>query len=276
MPNPDAWAFDGSGTAVNTAREEEEEGEEDSGDGDSDGANGRGGSQYSVTNRISSKGDAMCDVGRLTARGEGGCVEGGGHVSPMDVDSGASGCVGGLFRQDSNVSEGVGRDGPGEGPRPVDDSSEGDGGMGGGVRMEEDVPPGLVDVEMHLGVGGHAGSSNGSSELSGVMGEGAPGSCLARTASPSAVGKQMLMRKAKLRKKDTTTPPQPTSRPRPRPRRKPKLALGRKLHPQPEPLNFIERNYFEEIELGGISRLVDMVDLTQDMVGHSMLKDIAY
>jgi hypothetical protein len=51
------------------------------------------------------------------------------------------------------VSEGVGRDGPGEGPRPVDDSSEGNGGMGGGVQMEEDVPPGLVDVEMHLGVG---------------------------------------------------------------------------------------------------------------------------
>jgi hypothetical protein len=63
--------------------------------------------------------------------------------------------------------------------------------------------------------------------------------------------------------------PPPKTKLKPRPKPKPK--------PEPEPKiqsraqsadDVVERNYFEEIEFGGMSRLVDIIDLTQDMVSH--------
>jgi hypothetical protein len=75
--------------------------------------------------------------------------------------------------------------------------------------------------------------------------------------------------------------PKPASRkrvqskePRLKPRAKPKPVKKPTIQPNSGSL---ERNYFEEIEIGGTSRLVDMIDLTQDMVGRlSTHKDALY
>ena len=66
--------------------------------------------------------------------------------------------------------------------------------------------------------------------------------------------------------------PKPASRNKAKSKEQPsKLALkpepGRKSNPHRD-AGGIERNYFEEIEIGATSRLVDMIDLTQDMVSH--------
>jgi hypothetical protein len=62
------------------------------------------------------------------------------------------------------------------------------------------------------------------------------------------------------------------SSPKPKPKPKPEPELKSNPHP-----NSVERSYFEEIEFGGISRLVDMIDLTQDMVSDlSIYRDRAY
>ena len=82
------------------------------------------------------------------------------------------------------------------------------------------------------------------------------------------------------RKRKTPPPPPPeregTSRGKPASRKKVK-SKEQPLKPAPKPapgiksnlhtdVGSIERSYFEEIEIGGTTRLVDMVDLTQDMV----------
>jgi hypothetical protein len=63
--------------------------------------------------------------------------------------------------------------------------------------------------------------------------------------------------------------PPPKTKLKPRPKPKPK--------PEPKPTiqsqvqsadDVVQCNYFEEIEFGGISRLVDIIDLMQDMVSH--------
>jgi hypothetical protein len=70
-------------------------------------------------------------------------------------------------------------------------------------------------------------------------------------------------REAKRKQMDELPPPPPKTKPRPRPRPKPEP----KIHPRAQSVNdVVERNYFEEIEFGGMSRLVDIIDLTQDMV----------
>jgi hypothetical protein len=70
-------------------------------------------------------------------------------------------------------------------------------------------------------------------------------------------------REAKRKQTDELPPPPPKTKPRPRPRPKPEP----KIHPRAQSVNdVVERNYFEEIEFGGMSRLVDIIDLTQDMV----------
>jgi outer membrane biosynthesis protein TonB len=77
-------------------------------------------------------------------------------------------------------------------------------------------------------------------------------------------------REAKTKKTDELPlpPPKTKLKSRSRPRPKPKPQPESKIQPQAQPVHAVERNYFEEIEFGGISRLVDIVDLTQDMVSH--------
>ena len=62
------------------------------------------------------------------------------------------------------------------------------------------------------------------------------------------------------------------TKPKPKPKRKLKSEpeLKPRLKPVAESVQLIERNYFEEIEFGDTSRLVDMIDLTQDMVSCSL------
>jgi len=75
--------------------------------------------------------------------------------------------------------------------------------------------------------------------------------------------------------------PQPASRKKAKskeqplkPMPKPEPGMKSNLHPD---VGSIECNYFEEIQIGGATRLVDIIDLTQDMVGHlSTHKDTLY
>ena len=93
------------------------------------------------------------------------------------------------------------------------------------------------------------------------------------------------------RKRKTPPPPQRegTTRGRPKPAsrktvqsKEPRLKPRAKPEPGKQPTfqpdsGSLQRNYFEEIEIRGTSRLVDMIDLTQDMVGRlSTHKDTLY
>jgi hypothetical protein len=93
-----------------------------------------------------------------------------------------------------------------------------------------------------------------------------------------AKGKGAGLRRSDRKRK---TPPPPEreggnrGKPKPASRKKAKSkeqSLKPALKPEPgrksRDADGIERNYFEEIEIGGASRLVDMIDLTQDMVSH--------
>jgi hypothetical protein len=71
-------------------------------------------------------------------------------------------------------------------------------------------------------------------------------------------------REAKAKNKLELPPPLPRPRPKPKPR--PRL----KPKSRAQPIDLVECNYFEEIEFGGVSRIVDMVDLMQDIVGRSL------
>lgn len=96
-------------------------------------------------------------------------------------------------------------------------------------------------------------------------------------------GKGSSVRRSDRKRK---TPPLPerhgASRSNPKPTSR-KKAKSREQPPKPAPMpeprmkltvrpdfGRIERNYFEEIEIGGTSKLIDMIDLTQDMVGHRL------
>ena len=67
-------------------------------------------------------------------------------------------------------------------------------------------------------------------------------------------------------KSTSTSTSRPRSRSRPKPKPKPKPES--KIQSRAQSVDAVERNYFEEIEFGGVSRLVDIIDLTQDMVCH--------
>jgi outer membrane biosynthesis protein TonB len=76
-------------------------------------------------------------------------------------------------------------------------------------------------------------------------------------------------REAKAKKTNELPPPPPKTKLKSRPKPKPKPKPEPKIQPRVHPLgDAVERNYFEEIEFGGMSRLVDIIDLTQDMVSH--------
>lgn len=81
-------------------------------------------------------------------------------------------------------------------------------------------------------------------------------------------------REAKTKKMNELPLPPPKtklksrSRSRSRPKPKPKPKPGSKIQSPVQSVDAVERNYFEEIEFGGVSRLVDIIDLTQDMVSH--------
>ena len=63
-------------------------------------------------------------------------------------------------------------------------------------------------------------------------------------------------------------PPKTKLKSRSRSRSRPKPKPGSKIQSPVQSVDAVERNYFEEIEFGGVSRLVDIIDLTQDMVSH--------
>jgi hypothetical protein len=127
---------------------------------------------------------------------------------------------------------------------------------------------GAADVDMGVG------SMN---EHDKAPSEATPESSPSRTPSPSnekdspiaGEKRKNPTREAKTKKTDELPLPPPKTKLKPRPKPKPK--------PEPEPKiqsraqsadDVVERNYFEEIEFGGMSRLVDIIDLTQDMVSH--------
>jgi len=61
--------------------------------------------------------------------------------------------------------------------------------------------------------------------------------------------------------------PRPIVKPRPKP--EPKTKIKTKIAADPSVDNTTPRNYFEEIEYGGVSRLVEIIDLSQDTVSSS-------
>jgi hypothetical protein len=75
-------------------------------------------------------------------------------------------------------------------------------------------------------------------------------------------------REAKTKKMDELPLPRPKTKLKSRSRPKPKPKPGSKIQSRAQPVDAVERNYFEEIEFGGVSRLVDIIDLTQDMISH--------
>ena len=65
------------------------------------------------------------------------------------------------------------------------------------------------------------------------------------------------------------SPPKPLSKPRPWP--EPKSEPGAKAKTRAQSPDIVARNYFEEIEFGGISKLVDIIDLTEETVSYRCL-----
>lgn len=121
--------------------------------------------------------------------------------------------------------------------------------------LKEGEQPGSVDAD----VGGGAGS-----ELDSSQDEGTPESSSTKKSDHKSIhsGKKRKNPTREAKTKTKRSPPLPPPRPEPRRRLKPKS-----LAP---PIDLVERNYFEEIEFGGVSRIVDMIDLMQDVVSHSL------
>src|ERR1700733_12405665 len=86
-----------------------------------------------------------------------------------------------------------------------------------------------------------------------------------------------LPRKAKEKQKEDLSPPAPKPqskpRPQPRPQPKPKPQPAVKMKGRAQSADIMARTYFEEIELGGLNTLLEVIDLTQDhTVSHIYLK----
>src|ERR1700733_2235179 len=86
-----------------------------------------------------------------------------------------------------------------------------------------------------------------------------------------------LPRKAKEKQKEDLSPPAPKPqskpRPQPRPQPKPKPQPAVKMKGRAQSADIVARTYFEEIELGGLNTLLEVIDLTQDhTVSHIYLK----
>src|ERR1700733_5673968 len=86
-----------------------------------------------------------------------------------------------------------------------------------------------------------------------------------------------LPRKAKEKQKEDLSPPAPKPqskpRPQPRPQPKPKPQPAVQMKGRAQSADIVARTYFEEIELGGLNTLLEVIDLTQDhTVSHIYLK----
>jgi hypothetical protein len=193
--------------------------------------------------------------GLMDVDADGGCRDSSlGHG--RDVGQGAAGSFFAENAPSTNEKEGenapVAREG--EHPGPMD--ADADGGCG-----DSSLGHGLDGVGQGAAQSGPAENPSPTEE----------------TVSEASLGKRKNpARDAKGRKRGSPSPPNP--RPKPRPQFKLKRKLKRKSEPGPRAklqspaasgasANAIARNYFEEIEFGGESRLVDMIDLTHDMVG---------
>src|ERR1700733_340322 len=77
-------------------------------------------------------------------------------------------------------------------------------------------------------------------------------------------------------KEDLSPPapkPQSKPRPQPRPQPKPKPQPAVKMKGRAQSADIVARTYFEEIELGGLNTLLEVINLTQDhTVSHIYLK----
>jgi hypothetical protein len=197
----------------------------------------------------------------------------------MDFDM-DGGCMNGSSGHDGTSEEGVANKG---GDMDVDmDGGCANDSLGRGGNMSEGAAtegehPSPKDVDMD------GGCSDASLGCDKSVGQGA---------AESGVGEQPLStqenmaaekrknppREAKGRKKDEPSPSMPRPRPKPKAKSEPKLKPESGLKHGTKPLanaRLIERNYFEEVEFGDTSRLVEMIDLTQDMVsGLSACKDM--
>jgi hypothetical protein len=184
---------------------------------------------------------------------DGGCTSGhdgtteGGVASKdgeMDVDM-DGGCKAGSLGCGGNVNEGAAKEGEYLGPMDVDmDGSCGDGSLG---------------CDKNVGQG---------AAKSGISEQPLPAK------EPKGAEKRMNPPREAKEKKDEPSHAKPRPQPKPKPKPKRKLKsepeLKPRLKPVAESVQLIERNYFEEIEFGDSSRLVDMIDLTQDMVSCSL------
>jgi hypothetical protein len=167
--------------------------------------------------------------------------------SGMDVDRGG---VGGV-------------DGAGVAPQVEPSGSAGRGNKNSGAMDVDADEVGLAARGEQSGAAG-VGSMNGRDK---APSEATPESRPGKTPSPSngksspVAGEKRKNPTRKTKGKQTDELPPPPPRPKPKPKPEPKI------HPQAQPVNdVVERSYFEEIKFGGTRRLVDIIDLTQDMV----------
>jgi hypothetical protein len=244
----------GPGAAVDAEKEEEEEEEEEEEDDDDE-------DEKRVREGLRRLGGGNSEEADIRGQGNSGAGRGG--YSGMDIDMDIVGEVDG-----AGVAQQVepsGRAGKGdENPSAMDVDADK---VGVTKRGEQS---GAADVDMGVG------SMN---EHDKAPSEATPESSPSRTPSPShekdspiaGEKRKNPTREAKTKKTDELPLPPPKTKLKPRPKPKPKPK------PEPEPKiqsraqsadDVVERNYFEEIEFGGMSRLVDIIDLTQDMVSH--------
>jgi hypothetical protein len=133
---------------------------------------------------------------------------------------------------------------------------------------------GAVDVDMREGrMNEHDKAPNDATSESSLCKMPSPSEDSLSTEKDSPIAgekRKNLTREAKTKKTDELPlpPPKTKLKSRSKPRPKPKPTPESKIQSGLQSVDAVERNYFEEIEFGGVSRLVDIIDLTQDMVSH--------
>jgi hypothetical protein len=211
-----------------------------------------GGNAGSVDGSIAHDGDAVDEASK----------EGGGEGEPSGLDGGGG--------------AGVDLEGQHHGPMDVDSNGGGMEGhpLGHGGDVSEGTQCDSMDVEMDGGSGGGENVSKITTE-SGLVEKPSP---IQENQCPSPIEpRKNPDRMAKARKEEEPLPLQPgpkrkqKSKPAPKPEKWPAPRPRPKPQPQAESVKLVERNYFEEIEYRGVSRIVDMIDLTQEMVSRLLI-----
>lgn len=140
-------------------------------------------------------------------------------------------------------------------------------GIGGSGGNEHDSSQGVTDeggrsssMDMAMGASAEAEHSDNSQEKG--TPESSPAKRLPSPADSKGIrsGEQRKNPTRAAKRKPMYKPSPAPPKPKPIPRIKPQSRAQTTL---------VERNYFEEIEFGGITSIVDMIDLTQDIVSHS-------